>query len=310
MAWLCCAMLCHPMPCYAMLCIVLYDAINCNCCKLWLLYVIWPVTAKSCRARHCWCHESSLHPQTRTIILLPKQEERHKARALRSLYHRLMLHQSRLCMAVEEVGTAVACGMQAKSPPEIVRTGRTCAINQVLGTDMKKHFDIVSRFQVAFSLYSVYTLQHRLLTRVAWHEMPQESGSCSTIRGQRLEGKTAGHLSWLQRLFLPTCHPVLPLALLSPQPAPTRGRCPTTGNTSSPANSARYNPNLFITHSGAAGNLRAVSAAQHFNAPCMVMSGRVPWQLHVQSGSSSNNEFLVAWQNLLYMYVLMYNTNP
>ena len=43
---------------------------------------------------------------------------------------------------------ASACALQAKSPPEVVRMGRTCAINQVLGTDMKKHFDIVSRFQV------------------------------------------------------------------------------------------------------------------------------------------------------------------
>ena len=38
--------------------------------------------------------------------------------------------------------------MQRRSSPELVRMGRSCAINQVLGTDMKKHFDIVSRFQV------------------------------------------------------------------------------------------------------------------------------------------------------------------
>ena len=29
---------------------------------------------------------------------------------------------------------------------------RQIGINQVLGTDMKKHFDITSRFQVSFSL--------------------------------------------------------------------------------------------------------------------------------------------------------------
>lgn len=34
-------------------------------------------------------------------------------------------------------------------PPETVRLGRACAITQVLGTDMKKHFDILSRFQVS-----------------------------------------------------------------------------------------------------------------------------------------------------------------
>ncbi len=38
--------------------------------------------------------------------------------------------------------------MQNQVSPELVRMGRNCAINQVLGTDMKKHFDIVSRFQV------------------------------------------------------------------------------------------------------------------------------------------------------------------
>ncbi len=38
--------------------------------------------------------------------------------------------------------------MQKQASPELVRMGRNCAINQVLGTDMKKHFDIVSRFQV------------------------------------------------------------------------------------------------------------------------------------------------------------------
>ena len=39
--------------------------------------------------------------------------------------------------------------LQHKSSSELVRMGRACAINQVLGTDMKKHFDIVSRFQVS-----------------------------------------------------------------------------------------------------------------------------------------------------------------
>ena len=37
---------------------------------------------------------------------------------------------------------------QAGMAPENVGLGRSCAINQVLGTDMKKHFDIVSRLQV------------------------------------------------------------------------------------------------------------------------------------------------------------------
>ncbi|DBA72363.1 TPA: putative 3',5'-cyclic phosphodiesterase pde-3 [Trebouxia sp. C0005] len=40
--------------------------------------------------------------------------------------------------------------MTRRSSPELVRMGRSCAINQVLGTDMKKHFDIVSRFQAVF----------------------------------------------------------------------------------------------------------------------------------------------------------------
>ena len=40
--------------------------------------------------------------------------------------------------------------MQGKSSADSVRVARTCVINQVLGTDMKKHFDIVSRFQVSF----------------------------------------------------------------------------------------------------------------------------------------------------------------
>lgn len=39
--------------------------------------------------------------------------------------------------------------MQPESmSPEEVRQSRNCAINQVLGTDMKKHFGIQSRFQV------------------------------------------------------------------------------------------------------------------------------------------------------------------
>ena len=32
--------------------------------------------------------------------------------------------------------------------PEEVGIARNCAITQILGTDMKKHFDILSRFQV------------------------------------------------------------------------------------------------------------------------------------------------------------------
>ncbi|KAL0043699.1 hypothetical protein WJX82_003553 [Trebouxia sp. C0006] len=40
--------------------------------------------------------------------------------------------------------------MTKQASPELVRMGRNCAINQVLGTDMKKHFDIVSRFQAVF----------------------------------------------------------------------------------------------------------------------------------------------------------------
>ncbi|DBA82086.1 TPA: hypothetical protein ACH3X1_016801 [Trebouxia sp. C0004] len=40
--------------------------------------------------------------------------------------------------------------MPKQVSPELVRMGRNCAINQVLGTDMKKHFDIVSRFQAVF----------------------------------------------------------------------------------------------------------------------------------------------------------------
>lgn len=31
---------------------------------------------------------------------------------------------------------------------ETIMQVRNCCINQVLGTDMKKHFDITSRFQV------------------------------------------------------------------------------------------------------------------------------------------------------------------
>lgn len=118
--------------------------------------------------------------------------------------------------------------------------GRTCAINQVLGTDMKKHFDIVSRFQVgsnAVPLPCSIPCLHK------WPGMKchKDGGSCSTICGQRLEGRTAGHVSWLQRLLLLTRHLVLPMALRLPQPAPSLAICPTTGNTSSPANSAQYN---------------------------------------------------------------------
>ena len=32
---------------------------------------------------------------------------------------------------------------------ETIKEVRDCCINQVLGTDMKKHFDITSRFQVS-----------------------------------------------------------------------------------------------------------------------------------------------------------------
>ena len=32
---------------------------------------------------------------------------------------------------------------------ELIMQARSCCINQVLGTDMKKHFDITSRFQVS-----------------------------------------------------------------------------------------------------------------------------------------------------------------
>ena len=39
--------------------------------------------------------------------------------------------------------------MQPQSlSPEEVGVARNCAISQILGTDMKKHFDILSRFQV------------------------------------------------------------------------------------------------------------------------------------------------------------------
>lgn len=39
--------------------------------------------------------------------------------------------------------------MQPQSwSPEEVGMARNCAITQILGTDMKKHFDILSRFQV------------------------------------------------------------------------------------------------------------------------------------------------------------------
>ncbi len=39
-------------------------------------------------------------------------------------------------------------------PEEIVQ-GRRASINMVLGTDMKKHFDIVSRFQVTTYLVTM-----------------------------------------------------------------------------------------------------------------------------------------------------------
>jgi len=42
-----------------------------------------------------------------------------------------------------------AADVQSKSlTGEEARVSRNCAITQVLGTDMKKHFDILSRFQV------------------------------------------------------------------------------------------------------------------------------------------------------------------
>lgn len=31
---------------------------------------------------------------------------------------------------------------------EDIMSARSCAVQQILGTDMKKHFDILSRFQV------------------------------------------------------------------------------------------------------------------------------------------------------------------
>ena len=37
---------------------------------------------------------------------------------------------------------------------------RACIISQVLGTDMKKHFDIVSRFQVHLSQIQAVTAKH------------------------------------------------------------------------------------------------------------------------------------------------------
>ena len=39
---------------------------------------------------------------------------------------------------------------------EKVRSVRNSCINQVLGTDMKKHFDIVSRFQVCFAPFMIH----------------------------------------------------------------------------------------------------------------------------------------------------------
>ena len=38
------------------------------------------------------------------------------------------------------------------------RALRAAVIEQVLGTDMKKHFNILSRFQVSLSLSSLYSL--------------------------------------------------------------------------------------------------------------------------------------------------------
>ena len=68
--------------------------------------------------------------------------------------------------------------MQKKSSAETVRMGRTCAINQVLGTDMKKHFDIVSRFQV--SLHKLDALgyicamfhHHQISSQLSVHGQP------------------------------------------------------------------------------------------------------------------------------------------
>ncbi|DBB01895.1 TPA: hypothetical protein ACH3X1_000492 [Trebouxia sp. C0004] len=45
--------------------------------------------------------------------------------------------------------------------PEEVGNARNCAITQVLGTDMKKHFDILSRFQAAFKRPSVHSDLHQ-----------------------------------------------------------------------------------------------------------------------------------------------------
>ncbi|DBA66901.1 TPA: hypothetical protein ACH3X2_002024 [Trebouxia sp. C0005] len=41
--------------------------------------------------------------------------------------------------------------------PEEVGMARNCAITQILGTDMKKHFDILSRFQAAFKRPAVHS---------------------------------------------------------------------------------------------------------------------------------------------------------
>lgn len=47
---------------------------------------------------------------------------------------------------LSRVGTVLF--VQGKASSDSMRMARACIINQVLGTDMKKHFDIVSRFQV------------------------------------------------------------------------------------------------------------------------------------------------------------------
>ena len=66
------------------------------------------------------------------------------------MYTQLLQHKSYMttCQAV------VAGDLQPQSmSPAEVRLSRKCAITQVLGTDMKKHFDILTRFQVCIVVW-------------------------------------------------------------------------------------------------------------------------------------------------------------
>lgn len=65
-----------------------------------------------------------------------------------------------LCAKVKQDSCSVH-GLQIKffNTEELIQLRTTC-INMVLGTDMKKHFDIVSRFQVGCDVPSV-TQRHR-----------------------------------------------------------------------------------------------------------------------------------------------------